>query len=238
MKTAQRRRTGWAIAASLAAHLAVGVVILLQRTSLPVPSDLGGPPEAIIPILILPKTPPATAGRKAEVQPIRLHRRPQPFVPPDVTPAPIAPPTPPAAPAARSAPAALPALHPAPQPEGPKGDVRTALRGSYVGCANAQAVGLNRAEQDACDEKFGKGAKDALFVGLGLSPDKQRLLDATGARKESDYRYKHSQAPAIGQTAGGGDHAWGNPAQAGIGETAETMGKALGNDRPKLTVPY
>jgi hypothetical protein len=160
---------------------------------------------------------------------MRLHRRPQPFVPPDVTPAPIAPPTPPAA-VARAAPPAPPALHPAPLPEGPKGDVRTALRGGLVGCANAQAVGLNRAERDACDEKFGKGAKDAQFAGLGLTADKQRLLDAAGARKEADYRYKRSQGPPIGQVTGG--------PEAGIGETAESYGKALGSDRPKLTVPF
>jgi hypothetical protein len=226
MQTAQRRRTGGAIAASLIVHLLVGVVILLQKTSLPTPPDLGGPPEAIIPILILPKTPPA-AGRKAQPQPIRLHRRPQPFIPPDVTPAPIAPPTPPAA-VAKAAPPAPPALHPAPQPEGPKGDVRTALRGGYVGCANAQAVGLNRAEQDACDEKFGKGAKDAQFAGLGLSADKQRLLDAAGARKDADYRYKHSQAPAIGVARSGGFAV----------PTAEEQAGNLGNDRPKATVPF
>jgi hypothetical protein len=224
MQTAHRGRTGVAIAASLIAHLAVGVVILLQKTSLPSPPDLGGPPQAIIPILILPRTPPPAAGRVSQPTPIRLHRRPQPFVPPDVTPAPIAPPTPPVA-AARPAPQAPPALHPAPQPEGPKGDVRSALRGSYVGCANALAVGLNRAERDLCDEKFGKGAKDAQYVGLGLAADKQRLLDAAGARKEADYRYKHSQAPPIG--VGGG-----------IGETAEGYAKDLGNDRPKLTVPF
>jgi hypothetical protein len=206
-------------------HLVVGVVILLQRTSLPSPLDLGGPPEPIIPILILPKTPPAAAGRQSQPTPIRLHRRPQPFAPTDVTPAPIAPPTPPAS--AKSAPPALPALHPAPQPEGPKGDVRTALRGSYVGCANAQAVGLTRAERDLCDEKLGKGAKDAQFAGLGLSAEKQGLLDAAGARKESDYRYKHSQGPAIGVARG----------QYGL-PSAEDMGAELGNDRPKLTVPF
>jgi|SRR5579859_2932053 hypothetical protein len=225
MQTARRRRTGAAIAASLVAHLAVGVVILLQKTSLPSPPDLGGPPQAIIPILILPRTPPPAAGRVSQPTPIRLHRRPQPFVPPDVTPAPIAPPTPPAPAAARPAPQAPPALHPAPQPEGPRGDVRSALRGSYVGCANALAVGLNRAERDLCDEKLGKGAKDAQFVGLGLGADKQRLLDAAGARKESDYRYKHGQAPAIG--VGGGP-----------GETAEGYAKDLGNDRSKLTIPF
>jgi hypothetical protein len=227
MRTARRRWTGGAITASLIAHLLVGAVLLLQKTSLPTPLDLGGPPEAIIPILILPKTPPV-AGRKVQPQPIRLHRRPQPFVPPDVTPAPIAPPTPPAA-VAKAAPPAPPVLHPAPLPEGPKGDVRTALRGGYVGCANAQVVGLNRAERDLCDEKFGKGAKDAQFAGLGLTADKQRLLDAAGARKEADYRYKYSQAPAIGsKKTSGGIYLPG----------AEDMGRDLGNDRPKATVPF
>ncbi|THD64152.1 hypothetical protein [Phenylobacterium sp.] len=194
MLTARRRRqTTWAVAASIAAHVAVAVVLLLERPSLPPPTDFPGPPEAIIPILIMPRTPPPAAGRLAQQQPIRLHRRPQPFLPPDIPTLPVAP-TPAPAPAPGPAtPKAVPAVHPAPQPEGPKGDVRTALRGSYVGCANADAVGLNKAERDACAEKFGKGAKDAEFAGLGLTADKQRLLDAAGAKKEADLRYK--QAP-------------------------------------------
>ena len=153
------------------------------------PPRAAGPPEPIIPILLVPKTPPPAAGQQARPQPIRLHRRPQPFLPPDVTPAPIAPPTPP--PRRRPGRAQGPvALHPAPQPEGPKGDVRTALRQSPVGCANRLAVGLNRAERDLCDEKLGKGAKNAPFTGLGLRPPtSSALLDAAGARKEADYRY-------------------------------------------------
>lgn len=227
MKTALGRRTGWAIAASVLAHLAVCVIMLLQKPILPPPQDFSGPPEAIIPVLIMPKTPPAAAGQKAQAPQIRLHRRPQPFLPPDVKPAPIAPPTPPAT-TARAAPAAPPALHPAPQPEGPKGDVRTALRQGFVGCANPLAVGLNRSERELCDEKFSKGAKDAEFAGLGLSGDKQRLLDAAGARKEADYRYKHSPAPAIGVSHSGGFAV----------PTAEDMGKDLANDRPKATIPF
>jgi hypothetical protein len=192
MQTATRRRTTWAIGASLIAHLAVGVFLLVQHPTLQMRESAMGPPQAIIPILLMPKTPPPADGKIAPSQPIRLHRRPQPFVPPDVTPAPIAPPTPPAAPAAPPAPKAVPALHPAPMPEGPKGEVRTVLRQSAVGCANPNAVGLTRAERDVCDEHLGKGAKDAAFTGLGLSAEKQRLLDAAGARKESDYRYKHA----------------------------------------------
>lgn len=210
MQPATRRRTTWAVTASLIAHLAVGVFLVVQHPTLQMRVGEQGPPQAIIPILLMPKTPPPRAGKVAPSQPIRLHRRPQPFVPPDVTPAPIAPPTPPAAPAAPPAPKAVPALHPAPMPEGPKGEVRTVLRQSAVGCANPNAVGLTRAERDLCDERMGKGAKDAAFTGLGLAADKQRLLDAAGARKESDYRYKHApqtqnvpigSLPAVGMSA-------------------------------------
>ena len=55
METASRRRTTWAIAVSAVAHLAVLAAALLQHFTLPPPAqDVAGPPEAIIPILILP----------------------------------------------------------------------------------------------------------------------------------------------------------------------------------------
>jgi len=231
MQTAKRRRTTLAVTASLIAHVAVGIVVLLQHPTLQMQVGEQGPPEAIIPVLILPKTPPAAAGKVAQLAPIRLHRRPQPFVPPDVTPAPIAPPKPLAPAPAAAGPRAPPALHPAPEPEGLKGDVRTTLRQSYVGCANQNAVGLNRAERDLCDEKFGKGAKDAEFAGLGLKGDKQRLLDAAGARKESDYKYKYGQAP--GATQESGATVPGMP-----GTVEEGLAKRLGNDKPELKVPF
>jgi hypothetical protein len=218
MQTAKRRQTSWAIVASLIAHVAVGVFLLAQHPTLQMRVGEQGPPQAIIPILLVPRTPPPAAGKVAPSQPIRLHRRPQPFVPPDVTPAPIAPPTPPAAaPAAPPAPKAPPALHPAPMPEGPTGEVRTVLRQSAVGCANPNAVGLTRAEREICDEHLGKGAKDAPFTGLGLAADKQRLLDAAGAKKEADHRYKYgpsTQGVPIGSL--------------GNAPTAEQMCGALG----------
>jgi len=80
--------------------------------------------------------------------------------------------------------------------------MRTTLRRSYVGCANADAVALTRAERDLCDERFGKGAKDAQFAGLGLKADKQRALDAAGARKEDDYKYKYGAVPNGGGPGG------------------------------------
>jgi len=216
MQTAKRRRTTWAIAASAIAHVAVVIVVLLQRPMLVIPQGESGPPEPIIPILIMPKTPPPAAGRATQPAPIRLHRRPQPFLPPETPTLPVAPliaPAPASAPAPSPAP---PVFHPSPLPESPKGDLRAALRHGTVGCANALAVGLNRGEREGCDEKFGKGAKDAAFAGLGLSPDKQRLLDAAGASKEADYRYKYSPGPAIGQSTGA------------PGATAEQMCKDMG----------
>jgi hypothetical protein len=195
MQTAKRRRTTWAVSASLIAHVAVGLFLLAQHPTLQAPVSEPGPPQAIIPILLMPRTPPPAAGRLAPSQPIRLHRRPQPYASPDVTPAPIAPRAPPTSAVAPPAPKAVPALHPAPQPEGPKDEVRTVLRHSAVGCANAQAVGLNRAERDFCDERFAKAAKGVEFTGLGLAPDKQRAFDAAAARKEADRNYKESYGP-------------------------------------------
>jgi hypothetical protein len=227
MQTARRRRTTWAISASLIAHVAVGLFLLVQHPTLPPIASEPGPPQAIIPIVLMPRTPPPAAGKSAPIQPIRLHRRPQPYATPDVTPAPIAPPTPPAATAAPPAPKAVAALHPAPQPEGPKDEVRTVLRQSPVGCANAAAVGLNRAERDLCDERFGKGAKDTAFAGLGLTAEKQRLLDAAGARKEADYRYKH--APMTPNVA---------PGSLDPHMSAEDRSRVMGSDKPSLTIPY
>ena len=190
MMTATRRRTTWAAAASIIAHLAVVIVVLLQRPTLPLPEQERGPPEAIIPILIMPRTPPPAAGRLAQPSPIRLHRRPQRFVPPEVPTAPIAPPTPPAPTTAAPGPRAPPALHPAPEPEGPKGDVRTALRQGAPGCSNPDAVGLTIAERDKCNEKFGKGAKDAAFAGLGLPPDKAAAFDRAVEHRDACRNYR------------------------------------------------
>jgi len=186
MQTARRRRTFIATAISAAVHLVVLTIVAMQAPMLRLPPDISGPPEAIIPILILPRTPPAAAN--ARPAPIRLHRRPQRNLPPEppVEPLPAPALTPSVATPRASAPVAI---HPAPMPEGPKGDVKAALRHSTVGCANALAVGLNRGEHDLCDEKLGKGAKDAPFAGLGVAADKAKSLDAAAALKETCRTY-------------------------------------------------
>jgi hypothetical protein len=187
MQTAKRRRPTGAIVASLVVHLVAAFAILSQR-----PPDVPAEPP-VISVLLVARPPPPASASLVPPAPLRLHLRPQPVLPPQVPTAPIAPPAPPGA---TAAPAPGPvAVHPAPLPAGPKGDVRAALRQSYVGCANRDQVGLNRAERDFCDEQFGKGAKDAKFAGLGLTAGKQRLLDAAVAKKEADYRYKHGTVP-------------------------------------------
>jgi hypothetical protein len=207
MLTARRRRTTWAIAVSAVLHLGLAVVVALQRPMLTMPVETGPPLPAIIPVLLVPRVPPA-AGKLAQPQPIRLHRRPQRFAPPEVPTLPIAP-REPAPVRAAPAPNAPSTFHPAPLPEGPKGDVRTALRQGAVGCANRDAVGLTKAERDLCDEKLGKGVRTATpyEVGAELTAEKKRLLDAAAAQRDEDIRYKRDQSgaglppPTAGQTA-------------------------------------
>jgi len=179
------RRIG-ALALSAAFHLVLLVAVALHAPSLVIPPETGGPPEPIIPVLLMPKTPPAPAGRPA---PIRLHRRPQPFaLPPPIAPLPV----PPAVQPSRPAPPGPVAIHPAPLPESPKTDLRATLRASPVGCANPDAVGLTRAEREACFEQLGEGAKTAPFQGLGLARDKQEAFDRAAEHKEACRAYRDS----------------------------------------------
>ena len=79
---------------------------------------------------------------------------------------------------------------PSPVPEGPRGDLRTALRGSAAGCANADAVGLNRREQEHCDEKFGAAARNAPVYDAPMDAGKRRGFDAQALRQQADRAYR------------------------------------------------
>ena len=184
MQRAWRRRTTWAIAGSALAHLAVLVVVLLQRPTLPPPAyEPAGPPQPIIPILLMPRTPPVTAGGVPRPNAVRLHQRPPRNQP---APAPVAPlfipPPKPAdlpsqAPAARTppAPAAL-----ATPPDAVRATLRTTL-----GCAEAQAVGLSQSERERCAERFGGGAREAAYLAPALSPAKRAALDQEAATRDA-----------------------------------------------------
>lgn len=186
-----RRRTATAAVVSAAAHLLMLGVFALQAPKLQRPQKLGGRPPAIIPVLLAPKPPPARQT------PIRLHRRPQPFV---IAPAPSPLPVPPLIEPPRPPPAVV---HPAPLPEGPTDQLRAALRTSLIGCANAGAVGLTRTEREACYEQFGRGAKAVNFPRLGLVAEKP-AGSVTASRSQETCRADWTSTAGLQQSLGGG----------------------------------
>lgn len=98
------------------------------------------------------------------------------------------------------------APHPAPLPEGPKGDLRTALRGSGVGCANELAVGLNRREIEKCNERWGEAARKApVYANAPLSAGAGQDFARQAARQEANRRYKASpMGPGVDHRDHGG----------------------------------
>ena len=230
------RRLGIA-AGSAALHVVLVVVVAAYAPRLLVPNVASGPPEPIIPVLIMPRTPPAAVGPNAKPTPIRLHRRPQRFVPAEDPVAPllipqIAPPRPLSAPIARQA--------PLPSSRDEVADTMTrVLRGS-LGCANANAIGLSRAEREACEDELAAGAQDAPFTGLGVARGKAAGYDAAASRKAADVRFRE-RTGGVGVTGTGRKAAEierpGAP-NLGMGTSAHDLGAALGNDRPALKVPF
>jgi hypothetical protein len=183
MRRAGRRRLAVAIALSAGFHIALLIVLAIQAPMLRAPPEVGtGPPQPIIPVLLMPRLPPPPGPQKPQV--LRLHRRPQPFAgPPPVTPLPV-PPAPPNRPAGPG-----PVIvHPAPLPEGPKSDLRATLRGSPIGCASPEL--LSPEERDRCNETLGKGAAAADLPGLGLSAGKQSEFDRAAQHKEACRQYR------------------------------------------------
>jgi hypothetical protein len=225
MRPVRRRRTLSAAAVlSVVVHLGLIAALATYAPRLIVPREPAGPPQAVIPVLIMPRAPPPVAGGPARPTAIRLHRRAQRFAPAE---SPIPPLVVPEAPAEKTAPAPAPRAVTAPSTPDPLAtNARQALRG-VVGCANADALGLSREEREKCNDKLGAGARQAAFPGLGLEPDKAGDLARAGARKEADYRFK--RAPPSPNSAPGAGRA---------GVSAEELGKSLGNDRPTATVPF
>lgn len=233
-----RIRRRYAIAAtSLAVHAVALAIVWFQTARLPPPPSESGPPEPIIPILIMPRVPPAATADGSRPTTIRLHRRPQRFVTDDTTVAPlIAPetveaprPPPPSGPVAVARPTAE---------ETVATGARNALRGR-LGCANAAALGLSRAEREACENGLAAGARDAAFPGLGIDADKAKGLAAAAAQRERDFKYMRSTgAPG---TTGGGPTATASAPGRGLnlpGATAEGIGATVGSDRPTYKVPF
>src|SRR5947209_6576895 len=89
MPAAKRGRRIAAVAVSGAVHLLVLAALALHAPTLSIPNEPGGPPEPIIPLLLMPRLPPPVASAGAAPGPIRLHRRQLRPIPPDLPVAPL-----------------------------------------------------------------------------------------------------------------------------------------------------
>lgn len=182
MQMVRRRRTSWAVAASIAAHLGLLTAALLQKPVLRAPVEPGGPPEAIIPLLIMPKVPAPAAGHGERPAPIHLHRRQLRNLPPPPTVAPLVAPSAPPAEAAPRTPAPV-VIRPAPEPAAvPPDAVRATLRAT-LGCSEARIAGVTREDRTGCLDRLGRGAREAAYLPPALSPEKRAALQQAGDAK-------------------------------------------------------
>jgi hypothetical protein len=78
------------------------------------------------------------------------------------------------------------------------------LRGTLVGCANADAVKLSGVEKNNCAERFGTHLGGAPVI-TGISPAKRREYDDAANRQDVDRKYRDSMPVGTdthGQDAG------------------------------------
>jgi hypothetical protein len=194
MRKAKGRAYATAAALSIAFHAVLVTALWLHAPKLVRPHEDAGPPEPIIPILIMPRTPPPAPGTGVKPKPIRLHRRqlhpelaPPPEVPPLVAPKSVPTPAPTPTPRAPAAPRITV------QPS-PAGELATVLRGSAIGCANPAI--LSREEREACETRFGRGAGEAPYLPPALDRGKQATLERAGAARDRAVRAREAPMPA------------------------------------------
>lgn len=65
------------------------------------------------------------------------------------------------------------------------------LRGTLVGCANADAVKLTGTERNRCNERFGAGAAAAPVLD-GIAPSKRSAFDRAAEQNEASRKYRDS----------------------------------------------
>jgi len=204
-----RARQAGVIAAAVAGH---AVVFLLIGLDTPAVRERIFRDDEPVMVVDLRRPPPplrqqAPDARRAPAprpSPVRPRETPRPIVRPTLS-LPMAP---------------IPKADPAPAPDTgarpvggaggagrdqPGGDLRGALRSSTVGCANGRAVGLNRRETEACDERFGAAAKDAPFIDAPIGRDKRAGYDARAARLRRDREWREGNVPVgtVGDGLGG-----------------------------------
>lgn len=239
MPAARRGRRYGIATASVAVHAVLLAIVAVQAPRLRAPEEESGPPVAVIPVLILPRTPAPAAAPGAKPSPIRLHRRPQRFVDENVPVAPlIVPteeaetkerPTAPTGPRVLNLPSAQDAL---------AANARNALR-SRLNCDDPR---LSRAEREGCIERFGAAGRDAPVLPLGINKDKDSDLARAARRKEEDYAFKRSAGGGQGNVGNGRNAGTiegpGDPNK-GMGGSSQDIGRSSGNDnRGTLRVPF
>ncbi len=98
-----------------------------------------------------------------------------------------------------------------PYPPGSMPSGGSGLRGSLVGCANAQAVGLSSVERAHCESRFGANGANAPHLD-GIAPDKRAAFDRAADSGERDRAYRGATSgPARWTVAPGGGNAGGLP---------------------------
>jgi hypothetical protein len=188
------------MAGSLAAHAVVLAFLALPHIeAFP---DRSNDEDALTLTLERPKrqAPPAKASAAAPASAVAAPSRIQPRAPRLAVP-------PTVAPLVVGRPATIgTAPHPAPLPGDSKGDLRSALRGSGVGCANAAAVGLTRREIEKCDERWGEAARKApVYANAPISAGAGQDFARAAARQEANRRYKASpMGPGVDHRDHGG----------------------------------
>lgn len=148
------------------------------------PVEIWTPPQAV-----RASHRPPSAATPSTVKP----RRPRLIFPPAVSPLPMAPATGLQRPA--PAPGTGAGDHPAPLPAPAHGDLRRALRGSTVGCANRDTVGLTLREREGCDDAYARGREDAPFIEPPMEAGKRAAYDAEAARKARIRKRKEAPPP-------------------------------------------
>ncbi len=96
--------------------------------------------------------------------------------------------------------------HAAPLPGQSGGDLRGALRGSTVGCANRDTVGLTLREREGCDDRYATGRENDPFIEPPMDTGKRAAWDAAAARKDRARKRKEAAPPpgiAPSDNAGG-----------------------------------
>jgi len=174
-------------------------------TPRPEPAPVTAPKVAPAPPA--PPTPvkaPAAPTAPSPPAPIRLNiHKPEKEAPSNVATLPLAPAPSPQAPSGGPPTAATSGEPPlggsrlqglTPYPYGAMPSGGSGLRGSLVGCANADAVNLSEVERAKCNGRFGASIGSAPALD-GMNPAKRSDFDKAAERQDRDLKYRDSTLP-------------------------------------------